>query len=229
MDNIDSVLFSVDPVIFSFQDDELKVLLVKRSSDPYKGYWGLPGGRVDQVNCNDLSVALSTKLEQKTGLRDVFFEQLATYGGSEMDPRGWSVTTAYLALVHAPELKFIEESKYIEERRWVSLKQLDECQLGFWHRRIIEDATARLKYKSLYTDLPVNLLPAEFTYPMLKHVYEVILDIKISRQSFAKRMDSAAIFDATGQKIGGSNRPSPLYTKKNRGGAHIFPGMIKGN
>ncbi len=226
MKSVDWVLFSVDPVIFTFHEGELSVLLVKRSREPYEGQWAFPGGRVDKEKCPDLSAALRAKLKEKTGLDDIFFEQLATYGSESMDPRGWSVTTAYLALVHEPDITI--PNHLADTIKWFPLSTVNKKKkLAFWHARIIDDAVTRLKDKSLYTDLPVNFMPEKFTYPMLKTAYEKILGIRISRQSFARRMDDADIFVDTGEREIGSNRPSPLYSKKNRGGAHIFPGLIK--
>ncbi len=223
---IDWVLFSVDPVIFTYRKEQLSVLLIRRTIEPFKGSWGLPGGRVDQDKAKDLEEALALKLANKTGLKEIFFEQLGTYGSDEMDPRGWSVTTAYLALVNQSEVAVNGEEG--NDYLWAPVKKIDDFELAFWHSKIIKDAFTRLRDKSLYTDLPVNLMPELFTYPMLKDVYEQILDIKISRQRFAKRMDSAEIFEDSGLKEIGRNRPSPLYRKKDRGGAHIFPGVIKG-
>jgi len=227
MDSIDWVLYSVDPVIFTFYRGELSVLLVKRDYEPHKGLWALPGGRVDKTACEDLESALLAKLKTKTSIENVFFEQLATYGSDAMDPRGWSVTTAYLALIHEDEfdINTLEGSEVI---RWRAISEIGETtEMAFWHEKIIRDAYKRLRDKSLYTDLPVNFMPEKFTYPMLKDAYEKILGISISRQSFAKRMDTAEIFENTGEKELGRNRPSPLYRKKNRGGAYIFPGILK--
>lgn len=224
--DVDWVLFSVDPVIFTFYQGKLSVLMVQRSVEPFQGHWGLPGGRVDQKSCKDLDTALALKLESKTGLKKIFFEQLGTYGSEDMDPRGWSVTTAYLALVNENDVSV--DGTLGEDYIWAAVLDLDSYTLAFWHQRIIQDAYTRLRDKSLYTDLPVNFMPKLFTYPMLKEAYEKILDIKISRQRFAKRMDSAEIFEDSGQKEKGRNRPSPLYRKKDRGGAYIFPGIIKG-
>ena len=224
--DVDWVFFSVDPVIFTFYQGKLSVLMVQRSFEPFQGHWGLPGGRVDQKACKDLDTALALKLESKTGLKKIFFEQLGTYGSEDMDPRGWSVTTAYLALVNESDVSV--DGTLGEDYIWAAVLDLDRYTLAFWHRRIIQDAYTRLRDKSLYTDLPVNFMPKLFTYPMLKEAYEKILDIDISRQRFAKRMDSAEIFEDSGQKEMGRNRPSPLYRKKDRGGAYIFPGIIKG-
>ncbi len=226
INNVDWVLFSVDPVVFTFRKGELSTLLVRRFIEPFKGCWGLPGGRVDKMVCSDLDSALAAKLKAKTGLQKLFFEQLGTYGSEDMDPRGWSVTTAYLALVNEENLSI--EGVEGEDFVWAPVLKLDDYALAFWHERIIGDAYTRLRDKSLYTDLPVNFMPELFTYPMLKEAYEKILDIEISRQRFAKRMDAAEIFEDSGMKEKGRNRPSPLYRKKDRGGAYIFPGIIKG-
>ena len=227
MNSVDWVLYSVDPVIFTFFRNELCVLLVKRSLEPYQGLWALPGGRVDKLACENLEQALMAKLKSKTGIENIFFEQLATYGGKDMDPRGWSVSTAYLALVHESELD-INRLETDELVRWRPLAEIGkEVKLAFWHEKMVADAFNRLRDKSLYTDLPVNFMPATFTYPMLKQAFETILGISISRQSFARRMDAAGIFEDTGERETGRNRPSPVYRKKHRGGAYIFPGIIK--
>lgn len=226
--DLDRVYFRVDPVILTFHRAQLSVLLVKRASAPYEGLWGLPGGRVDKLKCADLNAALLLKLKQKTGIDSVFFEQLATYGGDRMDPRGWSVTTAYLALVHASEID-METVHGDEFCCWKPLTAVGrECEMAFWHQRIICDAYKRLRDKSLYTDLPVNFMPEQFTYPMLRRAYEAVLGISISRQAFAKRMDAAGIFVPTGAMDTGRSRPSPLYRRVERGGAYVFPGIIKG-
>ena len=224
--DVDWVLFSVDPVIFTFHKSELSVLLVKREKEPYKDLWSLPGGRVDKTMCTDLGEALRLKLKEKTGIDHLFFEQLGTYGSDSMDPRGWSVTTAYLALTHEDELNLTDSTETI---MWMSLNDVQGLdELAFWHKKIIQDAFSRLRDKSLYTDLPVNFMLEKFTYPALKIAYEKIIGVKIARQGFAKRMDNANIFEDTGEREIGNNRPSPLYKKSRRGGAYVFPGLIKG-
>lgn len=224
--DVDWVLFSVDPVIFTFHKNELSVLLVKRENEPYKGLWSLPGGRVDKTKCTDLGEALRLKLKEKTGIDHLFFEQLGTYGSDSMDPRGWSVTTAYLALTHENEINLTDSTETI---MWMSLNDVQGLdKLAFWHKKIIQDAFSRLRDKSLYTDLPVNFMLEKFTYPALKTAYEKIIGVKIARQGFAKRMDNANIFEDTGERESGNNRPSPLYKKSRRGGAYVFPGLIKG-
>jgi 8-oxo-dGTP diphosphatase len=226
MHSNDWVLFSVDPVIFTVKNGSLKILLSKRENEPFKGSWGLPGGRVDKEACIDLKAALHLKLKQKTGLDNMFFEQLGTYGNESMDPRGWSVTTAYLALVHHEDIHLNNNAK--ELAQWHDVESIGKSvELGFWHEQIIKDAVQRLRDKSLYTDLPVNFMPVEFTYAMLREAYEAVLGFQVVRQAFTARMERSGIFEDTGKRLLGSNRPSPLYRKKNHSGAYIFAGQIK--
>ena len=228
MKSIDYVLYSIDPVILSIVAGELSVLVVKRKAEPFKGQWGLPGGRVDQKACLDLDGALQKKLAEKTGIKNVFFEQVQTYGSSEMDPRGWSVTTSYLALLDSEDPALVV-TKSDDKQKWVPVSTIGKSEsLAFWHNQIVLDAVARLRSKSLYTDLPVNLMPEIFTYQMLRNAYEVVLGISLSRQAFTRRMEDAGIFEDTGDRERGSNRPAPLYRKKERGGAFVFPRQLKG-
>ncbi len=226
--NIDIVLFSVDPIIFTIRDQQLCVLLVKRTAEPFKDLWGLPGGRVDKKQCHNLEQGLALKLEEKTGLKNIFFEQLGTYGSDEMDPRGWSVTTAYIALVNVEKINLLEQNQDIQ-MMWVPIEELGHSiKLAFWHERLITDGVERLKSKSLYTDLPVNFMPDQFTYPMLRKAYEIVLGTNISRQTFTKRMDQAGIFELTGEyHQDGPARPAPFYRNLNPGGAYYFPGVIR--
>lgn len=221
MKNIDVVLFSVDPVIFTLINDRIHILAVKRASEPFSGHWGLPGGRVDK-SCSNLDEALGIKLLEKTGLQDVYFEQMQTYGAMDMDPRGWSVTTAYIALVNKESLQFSTASAAPE---WLPVDDVisGKISMAFWHQSIVNDAFVRLKNKSLYTDLPVNLMPEKFTYAKLRAAYESILGFSVTRQSFSKRMDDANILIDTGDKQFGSNRPAPLYKRKDYGGSYYFP------
>ena len=130
MKEVDWVLFSVDPVIFTFARGKLSVLLVKRTREPYKGMWALPGGRVDKKNCADLNAALRLKLKEKTGVANVFFEQLSTYGSDSMDPRGWSVTTVYLALVNEAEISLPDNRNSIDWKAIDNLAQIHRWRSG---------------------------------------------------------------------------------------------------
>lgn len=218
----DQVLFSVDPVIFTVEDDQLKVLLVQRDQLPQAGRWGLPGGRVDKRKAATLEESVSLKLEQKTGLHQAYFEQVCTEGGADMDPRGWSVTTVYMALVRPQPLA-------MENARWVPVEELDGLgPLAFWHRQLIERALERLRNKVVYTDLPIYLAPEPFTLRQLRVIYQVILGQELSRNSFNKRMVEAGILEEAGLETGVSNRPAMRYRYNGAGKPHEFKRLLGG-
>ena len=223
LSEIDWVLFSVDPVIITIKDNSLQVLLVKRESEPFIGRWGLPGGRVDKFNCSNLIEAVHKKLLEKTGLHQMYFEQVFTDGGEDMDPRGWSLTTVYLSLVWFDSIQ-LGENKTGEQVCWHPIDKLDKLgKLAFWHRRIIESAVKRLRAKVAYTDLPLRFMPEKFTIRDLRNAYEIILDQKLPRPSFAKRIQAANILIDTGEKEASSHRPAPLYSYQPEKDAYIFP------
>jgi len=223
----DSVLFSVDPVILTMINGHLNVLLVKREQEPEKDRWALPGGRVDKKNCDDLDAAVKLKLRQKTGLDHAYAEQAFTEGGSDMDPRGWSLTTVYISLLCNDDID-LSKNDTGEEVAWYPVKKLDELgPLAFWHNLLIERALSRLRDKVVYTDLPMRLMPEEFTIHELRQVYEEILSGVLARPSFFKRMTTADILVDTGRKKSLGSRPAALYRYKNRSKTHIFPGMLE--
>lgn len=220
---VDWLLFSVDPVIFTIKDSCLQVLLVKRKRAPFVGRWSLPGGRVDKLHCANLAEAVRKKLFEKTGLDQVYFEQVFTDGGKDMDPRGWSLTTVYLALVWFDSIR-LDKNQTGEEVRWHPVDQLNTLgEFAFWHKQIIEKTVRRLQDKVTYTDLPLRFMPEKFTIRDLRIAYEVILNQKLPRPSFAKRILDAGILTDTGEKESSSHRPAPLYSYKPEKDTYIFP------
>lgn len=221
-DHIDSVLFSVDPVIFSLVHGELCVLLVRRMDNPFKGVWGIPGGRVDKQACSSIAQGATAKLKEKTGLSQSYLEQVCTDGGPDMDPRGWSVSTVYMALVRFEAIT-LEKTLQESETRWVPVKEALHMDLAFWHSRFIEAAYQRLRDKVLYTDLPIDLMAESFTLAALRKAYEAIIQQPLQRQSFAKRMLDADILEDTGEKEIGNSRPAAKYRRKSLPKPYIFP------
>ena len=180
----DQMLFSIDPVIFTIKDNRLHVLMVKRNNFPFKGAWALPGGRIDKQAADTIEEAVRLKLLDKTGLDHAYFEQVITHGGKSMDPRGWSITTVYLALVRYEDVTFAE-NKTGETVAWHPVDQLDQLpSIAFWHQKLIKASLARLRDKITYTDLPTNLMPEMFTIRQLRMAYEAILNIEIILKSY---------------------------------------------
>ncbi|MEQ8224791.1 MAG: NUDIX domain-containing protein, partial [Candidatus Eremiobacterota bacterium] len=183
---------TVDIVIFTIRDNDLKVLLIKRKGPPYQNFWAIPGGFV-KMN-ESLEEAAFRELKEETGVSDVYLEQLYTFGEPGRDPRTRVITVAYFALINSEKLE-LYASTDAEEVRWYSTKELP--QLAFDHSKIMDYAITRLRYKLEYTSAGFQLLPEEFTLSELQRVYEVILDKTLDKRNFRKKILSLNILEDT--------------------------------
>jgi len=200
-------LFSIDMVIFTIRDGRLQALLVYRELFPHRSQWSLPGGFVDVGNDINLEAAARRKLTEKTGLATPYLEQLSTVGNNTRDPRGWSVTTVYFALVNGE--KVVTKGEGV---RWVDVDDPLMDELAFDHSQLFAAALERLRNKVTYTALPVHLLPDEFTLAELKEVYEIVLQQPVDKSAFRRRFAQAGnIEPLEGKKRMASNRPAQLY------------------
>ena len=149
-------------------------------------------------------------------------EQLQAFGDGQRDPRGWTATFAYFALI-ASDALVLKEGANAEEVAWWQIKGKQvETPLAFDHARILAAAVSRLRSKVEYTSLPAHLLPPKFTLPDLQKVYEQILGRQMDKSAFRKRMAEAAFLEpVAGEKRPASNRPAQLYRIK-RGRGTIF-------
>ncbi|OUD12155.1 NUDIX hydrolase [Thioflexithrix psekupsensis] len=225
----------VDVAIFTIENDTLKVLLIKRGLTPYKGYWALPGGALRLSQDNSLEAAALRELREETGVQPAegdesrpYLEQLSTYGGIDRDPRGWTVSVAYFALVSVDEVH-LQAGTDAEEARWWSISgDKVDLTLAFDHAQILQDAVTRLRSKLDYTDIAVHLLPQAFTLSELQKVYEIIMQEKLNKSSFRLRVDRAGIVrPIKGKMRTGSNRPAQLYRfVRHHGDRMFFPRSI---
>lgn len=208
----DVPLTSVDLVIFTLQEQCLKVLLVERGEHPCKGKWALPGGFIDLKRDRDLDATATRKLREKTGVDLSYLEQLQGFGSATRDPRGWSVTFAYFALIDAHGVT-LSHGGNSSAAAWVPVDTLAaRLDLAFDHGEIIEVALQRLRAKVEYTSLPVHLLAPEFTLSDLQQVYETILGRTVDKSAFRKRIkDGDFLEEIAGRQRHGSNRPAQLY------------------
>ena len=219
---------SVDTVIYTIFDNHLHALILKRSEHPFKELWSLVGGFIDvQLDC-DLEATAKRKLEEKTGVRTPYLEQFSTIGNNIRDPRGWSITTVYFALIsHVNVHLYI--GKGASEIKWSRLaKGKVKEKLAFDHAEILSKCTERLRNKVLYTSLPVHLMQEDFTLGELQKVYEIILDYKLDHKSFRRRMLSAGILEETGAMRHDGRRPAHLYRLKKQHCTHFFIRNIEG-
>jgi len=196
---------TVDVVIFTLRSDDLQVLLVKRKAAPYAGRWAIPGGFVNRGE--PLAAAARRELEDETGVRDVYLEQLYTFGDPKRDPRGHVITIAYIALVPAPLA--VRAGSDAADARWWSVRDLPA--LAFDHAHIIEYALTRLRYKLEYTAVGFQLLPAAFTLSELQKAYEIILGVPLDKRNFRRKILEAQIIEETGAQRSGDGRPAMLY------------------
>jgi 8-oxo-dGTP diphosphatase len=198
---------TVDLVIFTVRENSLQVLLIQRRNEPYAGMWALPGGFVELEE--SLEDAALRELEEETGLRDVYLEQLYTYGNPSRDPRGRVVTVAYFALIPANAIIRAEGGDDATRASWFPADDLPP--LAFDHAEIISYATRRLRYKLEYTAAGFELLPEEFTLSELQQTYEIILGEELDKRNFRRRILQAGIIEATPHKRIGEGRPARLY------------------
>ena len=198
---------TTDIVIFTIRQDELKVLLIKRALPPFQGEWALPGGfvHIDE----DLDAGARRELEEETGVKDVYLEQLYTFGAPERDPRERVITVAYYALIPSDRIE-LRAASDAEGVSWFGLDELPE--LAFDHAQILKMAHARLVAKLDYSTIAFQFMPAAFTLGELQQVYELILGSPIDKRNFRKKILALELIEATGEeKREGPHRPAKLY------------------
>ncbi|NHZ83491.1 NUDIX domain-containing protein [Massilia sp. CCM 8695] len=208
----DVPLTSVDLVIFTVREQALHVLLVQRGAHPAKGQWALPGGFIDVRRDVDLDATALRKLREKTGVSAPYLEQLQGFGSSTRDPRGWSATFAYFALIGSDQIE-LQHGAGADAACWHSISEHGaDIDLAFDHAMIVATAVQRLRNKVEYTSLPAHLLAEEFTLSDLQRVYEIVLGRPIDKSAFRKRVKEGDFLEEiTGKQRHGSNRPAQLY------------------
>ncbi len=198
---------TVDCVVFGFDDGELKVLLIERALEPFKGQWALPGGfvRVDET----LDDAARRELVEETGLKNVFLEQLYTFGEVYRDPRERVISVAWYALVKLSDHK-AKAATDAANAEWFSVSK--PPRLAFDHADIVAAAHARLQGKVRYQPIGFELLPAKFTLSELQHLYEAILATKLDKRNFRKKVLGFGLLLALKEtRMAGRSRPAQLF------------------
>ena len=219
---------SVDTVIFTIINNQLHILIMKRAEHPFKDYWSLVGGFIDIEKDNDLESTAKRKLEEKTGVRTPYLEQFGTVGNNNRDPRGWSVTTIYFALIPSDGVQ-LRPGKGAVDIKWSKVTNGKVAEkLAFDHAEILSDCAERLRNKVLYTTLPIHLLQKEFTISDLQKVYETILNYKIDHKSFRRRILNADVLIETNNLRSDGRRPAQMYRLKKSNRTHFFVRSIEG-
>jgi 8-oxo-dGTP diphosphatase len=207
---VNQVICTVDVALLTLQDDGLKVALLKRDRDPFKGVVALPGGFIHVDEDLDARDGALGVLKEKAGIEAPYLEQLATFSGPARDPRGWSLSIAYYALVSSD---VIARAGHPD----VKLAGVDRSiGLPFDHRAILDTAVARLRSKSQYSSLPCYLAGETFTLPQLQRVYETLMGEAINKVSFRRKITEMDMLEAVEGQFAsaGAHRPAQLYRLK---------------
>lgn len=206
-DNFFKSAFSVDSVIFGFDDYDLKVLLIKRGAPPFKGKWALPG---DLVYPNEnLDAAVNRVLEELTGLKNVYQEQVKAFGEVNRHPLGRVITVAYYSLVKVQDYN-LHASSFAKQAEWHRISDVKD--LAFDHDEILKACFKRLKRKVRSEPVGFELLPRKFSLTELQHLYESILEISLDKRNFRKKMLSMnLLIDLDELQEGVAHRPAKLF------------------
>jgi len=199
-------VIAVDVVIFTVEEGKLKTLLIKMKKSPYEKSWAMPGGLVGGGESVD--DAAKRHLEDKTGVKDIFLEQLYTFGEVDRDPFGRVVSVAYFALIPSAGIKLKTTADY-QDVAWFDIKKIPP--LAYDHQKILDYAWRRLRAKLGYTNIVCNLLPDEFTLSQLQNAYELILDKKIDKRNFRKKILSLGLVKKIGKKTKDAHRPAEIF------------------
>ncbi|MEP7337938.1 MAG: NUDIX domain-containing protein [Acidobacteriota bacterium] len=202
---------TVDLVIFTIADNDLKVLLIRRGGEPFKGRWALPGGFVEIDE--SLEKAAARELKEEAGVTNVYLEQLYTFGEPKRDPRGRVISVAYFALVDAGRQR-IQAASDADEAEWHSVfNPKSGPKLAFDHKKILEYAVWRLRNKIEWTTVGYELLPKKFTLSELQRVYEIILQKPVDKRNFRKKiLAQGQIRELNESRSDGAHRPAKLYS-----------------
>lgn len=176
------VLVAVDCIIFGFDGENLKVLLIKRGFEPEARKWSLMGGFIRPEE--DLDQAANRILKQLTGLEGVFLEQLQSFGDPKRDPLERTVCVAYYALIDIHKYEKQISDEYNAE--WFIFK--DMPKLIFDHEEMVRLAKNKLKYKAALHPILFELLPGKFTIPQLQSLYEKIYNVEMDKRNFSRKL-----------------------------------------
>lgn len=221
----DRPLTTVDLVVFTLHQDQLKVLLVQRpdqAAEPFPNAWALPGGFVDVHRDASLEACAQRKLKEKTGVDTPYLEQLGSWGGATRDPRGWSATHVYFTLLPSTGVT-LQEGGNSQDAQWFPVDAGLPQALAFDHADILRTAVQRLRAKVEYTSLPAHLLPQPFTLPQLQKAYERVLGRAVDKSAFRTRMLAAGFLEEAGPMDVGAPRTAMGYCLGDHQALAYFP------
>jgi len=202
-----SIKLTVDSVVFGYKDGNISILLIKRKYEPFKGKWAIPGGFVE--NNESLEEAAERELQEETGIKINFLEQLYTFGKPSRDPRGRIVSVVYFGLLRPDGLK-ISASTDAGDVQWFNIDKMPN--LSFDHKEILELAIKRVQAKITYEPIGFELLNKKFPFSDLEKLYTTLLGREIDRRNFRKKFIKLNILDELDElHLKGHGRPAKLF------------------
>jgi len=199
---------TVDLIIFTIIKDQLCFLTIERKHPPFRGHRALPGGFLEVDRGETLDEAAQREAFEETNLKDLFIEQLYTFGDPNRDPRGRVITVAYYCLVPSGVKPVAgDDAKNAE---WTPVYGV--ADMAFDHSKVVQVALDRLKGKIAYTNIAYQLLPKRFTLTELQNVYEIILNETLDKRNFRRHIMSRGLVASTKERRGGAHRPAKLFT-----------------
>lgn len=200
------ILLAIDCIIFGFDGKDIKLLLIKRNFEPEKGKWSLMGGFLNADE--DLADGAARILYNLTGLKNIYVEQLETYGKINRDPAERTVSVVFFALIQIDDHD--SEAVRSHNASWITLE--NRPALIFDHEDMVCKAIEHLKYKAALHPIGFELLPELFTIPQLQKLYEAIYNIPLDRRNFSRKLLSTGLLIDTGSKNSNSTtKKATLY------------------
>ena len=201
------MLFAVDCIIFGFDGQELKLLVIKRSFEPEKGRWSLMGGFVRPEESSE--TAAFRVLKQLTGLEDVYMEQLYAFTSPHRDPLERTISIAYFSLIDINKYEKQLSTEYHPE--WFPIKKIPS--LVFDHEAMVKMAKDKLRYKASHHPILFELLPEKFTLPQLHNLYETVYETIIDKRNFSRKILTSGLLVRQKQKDKGFSKRGAYYYK----------------
>ncbi len=198
---------SVDNLIFGCRDGVLEIFLIQHAHGPASGKWGLPGDWIKDGE--SLEEAALRTLSTRTGITDIFLEQLHTFSSIDRHPEERVITTAYYTLIRPQDFATMAGSHELDAR-WFPVNQLPP--LMYDHQHILQRGLLRLRQKVRHEPIGFNLLPAKFTLAELQKIYEAVLNIKLNKPNFRRKMlNMNLLIDCLEKQTGQAHRAASLY------------------
>ena len=205
--NQNPVLVAVDCIIFGYDGENLKLLLIKRAIEPEKNKWSLMGGFIGENE--NLDGAAQRILLELTGLQDVYLEQLHAYGTPNRDPIERTISVAYFALIDINKYNKQLNDHYHAE--WFKLKEVPK--LIFDHDKMVAAAMNKIRYQAALHPILFELLPKKFTIPQLQALYEQVYDSPIDNRNFIRKITASGLLIKQPEKDKSNSRRGAFYFK----------------